>query len=75
LEQEPPQFVSGGVQAAAQVPAEHTMPGAHAVVHDPQCEAVVMSTSHPSAALALQSAKPDWQAAMMHAPRAHAAVA
>jgi hypothetical protein len=72
---EPAQLVSPAAHVERHTPAEHTSPAAHARPHVPQAaRSDCVLTSHPSAAMALQSAKPALQA-KPQAPAAQVAVA
>jgi hypothetical protein len=73
--QEVPQAVSPVPQLVAQVPLEHTRPAPHVLPQAPQLVPLVeVSTSHPSAPLALQSARIASQAPTAQTPWAHVAV-
>ena len=62
-------------QVTVHTPAEHTWPDAQTTPHAPQFEALVRrSTSHPSPAAPLQSAKLVLHA-MLHTPDAQLTVA
>jgi len=71
-----PQVRRGEAQVALHAPPEHTRPAGQAAPQTPQLAlSVRVLTSQPSAALALQSAKPAAQAAMAHTPEEQVAVA
>jgi hypothetical protein len=71
-----PQVRRGEAQVVPHAPPEQTWPAAQARPQAPQLVlSLRVSTSHPSAGLALQSAKPAAQAAMAQAPAVQVEVA
>ncbi len=71
-----PQARRGDPQVVPHAPPEHTCPAAQARPHAPQLAlSVRVLTSQPSAAFALQSAKPAAHPTRAHAPAVQAAVA
>ena len=71
-----PQVTRGAAQVAPHTPAEHSWPAVQRAPQPPQFAlSERVSTSQPSAGLALQSRKPDAHAVIAHAPAAQALVA